>query len=181
MVAVDVSGSMGDADRLPKAIDGLDAFFDELQPRDRVGLTTFNEDVDELVPIAPLREDEGALRHAVDALSADGGTALIDATSQTVERVADSAGEGGARIDAVVVLSDGEDTDSTKSLSAVLRELATNNRSSAPVRVFTIAYSAEAAGAAESLRAIAESSGGQYYEGGTDEITRLFRSISSFF
>jgi Ca-activated chloride channel family protein len=179
MIAVDVSGSMGDADRLPKAIEGLGAFLDEFQSRDRIGLTTFNERVDELVPIAPFRDNEPALRRSVARLTATGGTAFLDATSQSVARVQESAGKGD-RINAVVVLSDGEDTDSAKSLSGLLRELSTQNPDS-QVRVFTIAYAAEAAGAAEALMAIAESSGGQYYEGGTDEITRLFRSISSFF
>jgi Ca-activated chloride channel family protein len=49
------------------------------------------------------------------------------------------------------------------------------------VRVFTIAYSAGAAGAAEALEAIAKASGGQPYEGDTEDIEAVYRSISSFF
>ena len=49
------------------------------------------------------------------------------------------------------------------------------------VRVFTIAYSAGAVGAAEALEEIAEASGGQAYEGDTEDIEAVYRSISSFF
>ena len=49
------------------------------------------------------------------------------------------------------------------------------------VRVFTIAYSAGAEGAAEGLEAIARASGGQPYEGDTEDIESVYRSISSFF
>ncbi len=47
--------------------------------------------------------------------------------------------------------------------------------------MFTIAYSAGAAGAAEALEAIAKASGGQPYEGDTEDIEAVYRSISSFF
>jgi Ca-activated chloride channel homolog len=49
------------------------------------------------------------------------------------------------------------------------------------VRVFTIAYSAGAAGAAKALAEISEASGGQAYEGDTEDIESVYRSISSFF
>jgi len=49
------------------------------------------------------------------------------------------------------------------------------------VRVFTIAYSAQAEGAREALTAIAKASGGQDYEGSTEDIETVYRSISSFF
>jgi hypothetical protein len=47
--------------------------------------------------------------------------------------------------------------------------------------VFTIAYSPEAEGAQEALDAFAEASGGQSYQGDTEDIEAVYRSISSFF
>jgi Ca-activated chloride channel family protein len=85
------------------------------------------------------------------------------------------------RINAVVVLSDGEDTDSSRNLMSVLDELSSQGDSATQIRVFTIAYSATAEGAAEALEEIAAASGGQYYEGGTEDIESVYRSISSFF
>ncbi len=49
------------------------------------------------------------------------------------------------------------------------------------MRVFTIAYSAGAAGAAENLEQIAAASGGKAYVGKTSDIESVYRSISSFF
>jgi Ca-activated chloride channel family protein len=80
-----------------------------------------------------------------------------------------------------VVLTDGEDTDSANSLGSVVDELSAQGDSATQVRVFTIAYSATAEGAADALKEIAEASGGQAYEGDTEDIELVYRSISSFF
>jgi Ca-activated chloride channel family protein len=47
--------------------------------------------------------------------------------------------------------------------------------------VFTIAYSAGAAGAADALAKIADASGGKAYTGNVGDIESVYRSISSFF
>jgi Ca-activated chloride channel family protein len=80
-----------------------------------------------------------------------------------------------------VLLTDGEDTDSTRDLDALVAELEGQGDSSTQVRVFTIAYSAGAAGAKRALEQIAEASGGKYYEGDLENIEAVYRSISSFF
>lgn len=49
------------------------------------------------------------------------------------------------------------------------------------MRVFTIAYSAGATGAAENLARIADASGGKAYVGKTADLESVYRSISSFF
>jgi Ca-activated chloride channel family protein len=85
------------------------------------------------------------------------------------------------RINAVVVLTDGEDTDSSASADEVARTLEAQGDAASRVRVFTIAYSAEAEGAQEALDAFAEASGGQSYQGDTEDIEAVYRSISSFF
>ena len=63
----------------------------------------------------------------------------------------------------------------------MLGELSSQGDSATQVRVFTIAYSATADGAADALQQIAEASGGQYYEGETEDIELVYRSISSYF
>ena len=47
--------------------------------------------------------------------------------------------------------------------------------------MFTIAYSAGAAGAKEGLEKIAQASGGNAYPGDPENIEAVYRSISSFF
>jgi len=180
MLVVDVSGSMAEEGRLARAKKGLGVFFDQIQPQDRIGLTVFDERVDRLVPIRSFEEDGKLLRRKVADLFPDGGTAFRDATGRAFEEVRSRAGSED-RINAVVVLTDGDDTDSSRSLGALVRELSTQGDSATQVRVFTIAYSATAAGAADALGRIAEASGGQYYEGETENIELVYRSISSFF
>ena len=80
-----------------------------------------------------------------------------------------------------MLLTDGEDTDSSRSADQVVRELEAQGDSAKRVRVFTIAYSAGAAGAAENLERIAGASGGKAYVGKTSDIESVYRSISSFF
>jgi Ca-activated chloride channel homolog len=180
MLVVDVSGSMADEDRLAHAKQGLDVFFNQIQPQDRVGLTTFNEDVYQLAPLLPFSGAEQRLRSRVRGLLPNGGTAFRDATGRAFEKVEARAGADD-RINAVVILTDGDDTDSSRSLDSLVSELSSQGDSATQVRVFTIAYSATAAGAADALEKIAEASGGQFYEGETEDIELVYRSISSFF
>ena len=179
LLVLDTSGSMNDEGRLASAKAGLRTFLKEVAPQDRVGLTIFNDRVNEVAPITPVREIRASLRALVGRLIADGGTAIYDATDAgvaTVKKLADIS-----RINAVVLLTDGEDTDSSKTVESVVRELDAQGDSSRRVRVFTIAYSAGAAGAAEKLEQIAQASGGKAYTGNTDDIESVYRSISSFF
>ena len=160
---MDVSGSMTQEDRLERAKQGLEAFFRELSPEDRVGLTVFSDRIQRLAPIAPFSGNRARLQSQVQQLIADGGTAVYDATAQGLETV--RALRDRERINAVVVLTDGEDTDSSLSAEDVVRRARSQGDSRDQVRVFTIAYSAEAEGAREALTDIAKASGGQDYEG----------------
>jgi Ca-activated chloride channel homolog len=179
LLVLDTSGSMNDENRLTRAKDGLDTFLREVSPNDRVGLTIFNDRVEPLVPIAPVRTNRGKLRSTIRDLIADGGTAFHDATQvgvDAVRRLNDRE-----RINAVVVLTDGEDTDSSLTIDEVVQRLDAQGDSESAVRVFTIAFSASALGAEEGLRRIAAASGGKDYQGSTEDIETVYRSISSFF
>jgi Ca-activated chloride channel family protein len=178
-LVLDVSGSMSQENRLARAQQGLEAFFREVSPNDRVGLTIFSDRIQRLVPIAPFSKNRGRLRALVRQLIADGGTAVYNATAQGLDTV--RALRDRERINAVVVLTDGEDTDSTLSAQDVIQRARSQGDSRDQVRVFTIAYSAEAEGAREALTGIAKASGGQAYEGSTEDIETVYRSISSFF
>jgi Ca-activated chloride channel family protein len=179
LLVLDTSGSMAQEQRLRNAKSGLQAFLKEVAPQDNIGLMTFSDRITPLAEIAPARENRPRLRSLVSNLIADGGTAIYDATTEGVAQVAKLADT--SRINAVVLLTDGEDTDSTRSADQVVTELEAQGDSSRRVRVFTIAYSAGAAGAAENLQRIAEASGGKAYVGKTSDIESVYRSISSFF
>ena len=179
LLVLDTSGSMNDENRLARAKDGLEVFFDQIAPQDSVGLVTFSDVIRPLLPIRPFKDARPELERTVRDLFADGGTAFYDATAEAYDSMRRDAGD--ERINAVVLLTDGEDTDSTTSPDALVQRLREGSEGAGQVRVFTIAYSAGAEGAAEALKEIAQASGGQAYESDTDDIESVYRSISSFF
>jgi Ca-activated chloride channel family protein len=179
MLVFDTSGSMNQEQRLDHAKEGLAVFLREVSPQDRIGLTTFSDRIQELVAPAPFTRNRRRLETTARELVADGGTAVWDATAVAVDRIQGLANRH--RINAVVVLTDGEDTDSSLNVDTVAERLERRGDASNLVRVYTIAYSASAAGAAQGLERIARASGGKAYEGDTDDIEALYKSISSFF
>jgi Ca-activated chloride channel family protein len=179
LLIVDTSGSMNDENRLVRAKEGLKVFFDQVGRQDSVGLTIFSDRIQPLIGVGPFARNERQLRGTVENLIADGGTAIYDATINGFEQIRGDASP--ERITAVVLLTDGEDTDSAANAEQAVQAVKAQGDSDNQVRVFTIAYSAGAEGAAEALEAIAQASGGQPYEGDTEDIETVYRSISSFF
>jgi Ca-activated chloride channel family protein len=178
MMVFDNSLSMGDENKIQQAKDGLEAFFREAAPQDRIGLTRFSSDVVPLVPIAPMRTNRAKLAAAVKAIFPDGDTRVRDATVDAVEAV-EAKFDPGA-INAVVLLTDGVDTVSSRSADAVVKELeAQGRKESGQIRVFTIAYGSEPN--ESELARYAEATGGKAYEGTKDDIESVYLSISSFF
>jgi Ca-activated chloride channel family protein len=179
LLVLDTSGSMNEEDRLTRAKAGLDVFFRNVEPQDAVGLTIFADKVQPLIAPAPLSKNAAELRGRVRDLIADGGTAFYDATVEAFDSVRDQKATD--RINAVVLLTDGEDTDSQRNADDVVAHLEGQGDSPNRVRVFTIAYSSGASGARDQLKRIAAASGGLDYEGKTENIESVYRSISSFF
>ena len=178
LLVVDTSGSMEEEGRLAQAKHGLEAFLEQAGPHDRVGLTAFSDEIEPLIDVAPFSENRGRLEEAITNLIGSGGTAFYDAASSGFKSVRALGGDD--RINAVVLLSDGADTDSDMELKEVLDELDQGD-SENRVRVFTIAYSVGSKDAADGLKKIAAASGGKSYSGDTDDIESVYRSISSFF
>ena len=179
LLILDTSGSMQDEDRLQRAKEGLEVFFREVGSQDRVGLLTFNQDLNVALPLRAFSAGGDDLKRTVRNLIADGGTAFYDAAVEGFESVRKL--DDKERINAVVLLTDGEDTDSSRSYDQALEALGGQGDSEDQVRLFTIAYSAGATGAQEQLAALAAATGGKAYEGSTEDIESVYRSISSFF
>jgi Ca-activated chloride channel family protein len=178
-VVVDVSGSMQDEDKLLEAKKGLRVFLRQFSPRDRVGLLTFSERVHEIVPVDLMSLNLVPLQASVDNLIPGGGTAVYDATMRGVDVIA--ALKDSTHINAVVVLTDGEDNESRITAAALVRKLrAGAENSEANIRVFTIAYGKSGANK-DVLARIAAASGGNSYAGDPAEIAAVYRQISSYF
>ena len=178
MLVVDTSGSMSEEGKLDEAKRGLQVFFGQLSPKDRIGMIAFNSEVFQVAPVTPYGTGGAKLRAAVRDLFPDGQTAVYDATDAgltAIQRLRDPT-----RINAVVVLTDGEDNQSSLRVGEVVAKLRRQARSEGlTVRVYTIAYGSQANKAA--LSAMAVASGGKAFEGDPKEIESVYRSISSFF
>jgi Ca-activated chloride channel homolog len=177
-LVLDNSGSMSQENRLEEAKVGLREFFKQVAPQDEIGLAKFSSSVTALVPPAPYRENKAALAAAVRDIIPEDDTTVYDATIfgvDTIKRIADNE-----HINAVVVLTDGQDTRSNATREQVLERLGQEGEAeSGGVRVFTIAYGSDARD--DELNAFAEAAGGKGFKASTDDIVQVYRSISSFF
>jgi Ca-activated chloride channel family protein len=186
LIVLDVSGSMAEPavpddpaspTRLDlakeAAIDAIDLF----APDDEIALRIFTTDIEQtgdventfldLVDYGRVADVGESVRNRIRDLIPLNGTPLYDVTSLSFQRALE--GFDASRINAVVLLTDGvnddgEPSDDQQQLDALLTELRAGSEGqlSRPVRVFTIAYSADADGGA--LRRIAEASAAASYQ-----------------
>jgi uncharacterized protein YegL len=167
ILALDVSGSMADQARLTYAREAAKRFLGQLRPGDRAAIVSFANDVH---VNQPFTSDRALLTRAIDRLTAGGETALYDALSQSVTRVAQVAVPDARR--AVVLLTDGEDT---KSRTSVGDAITAATRSDVPV--YTIGLGSESG--AQVLQQIAADTGGRYYHApAAQDLSTAFRLIS---
>src|SRR3954462_6922924 len=178
LLVLDNSGSMGDENKLEHAKEGLRGFLANAAPQDRIGLMKFSARPQLLVPIRPFGQNRAALRGAVDSLFPEDDTALFQATADglaVVKRKADTS-----RINAVVLLTDGQDTAGGISEGALLDRLSQEGRAeTGGVRLYTIAYGSDAD--KDLLARFAAATGGKAFEGDNSNIDSVYLSISSFF
>lgn len=179
---LDVSGSMrGEA--LKQAKVGARTFFESIPPADRARVLFFSNRMSwASESFEALSAARTKLAQAVEEAIANGGTALYDAV---LEAMKPGAGEPEGAIRAVVLLTDGEDTDSKTSLDAVLKAVASGReggdtaRAAAPPRLFTIGYGRSID--AEVLKKLAEAGGGAYFSGDPKNIRSVYAELASFF
>jgi Ca-activated chloride channel family protein len=178
LLVLDNSGSMGDQNKLEQAKGGLRSFFGQAASQDRIGLMKFSSKPQLLVPIAPFGQNRTALQQAVAQVQPDADTALYQAAVAGVDLVKQRADT--SRINAVVLLTDGQDTAGGLSAGQVLSRLAQEGRAeTGAVRVFTIAYGSDADQGL--LAQFADATGGKPFVGDTSNIDSVYLSISSFF
>ncbi|WP_432836290.1 substrate-binding and VWA domain-containing protein [Dactylosporangium sp. CA-092794] len=154
LLVLDVSGSMttpagNGQTRIELAKQAALQSLSLFAPDDEVGLWTFSTEVGgastpytEQVPVGALSGNRAPLEQVIRSLSAEGGTALYATTRAAQSKMAELADP--ARINAVVVLTDGKNEYPKDSdLDALIRDVDTADKE-IPVRVFTIAYGGQA-------------------------------------
>ena len=122
---IDVSGSMA-GPKLEQAKQGLIGALN-MTDNNLVGLISFSDQIDDMVPVAPLIQNRERLSGTVGRMSANGGTALFDAIKAGIE-MTDSAASGEEYICTVVVLTDGQANAGVTCLGDIIKMTARDGR-----------------------------------------------------
>ena len=178
-LVLDISGSMNDDRKIDNARAGGQQFVGALGDRDLLSLLAFNEQPFWLAQDTSLAQYRPQVLQTLGGLTAGGGTALYDSILQAYQRTLARQGKEDAnRIAALVVLTDGEDTDSHTKLPALLDAIRFDGERRT-VRVFTIAYGRDAD--TKVLQRIADATQAKSYTGTPENIRSVFRDIATFF
>jgi Ca-activated chloride channel family protein len=177
VVVMDTSGSM-EGEKITAARNSLMKFINLLDDRDRLQVVIFNSNIyslTELSEVGPKRQQ--VLTH-VAGITEGGGTTLYDATIQSYQ---DLGKNGDPRhIRAVVLLTDGKDTESQSSLDDVISTVGVSGENAGSgIKLFTIAFGGDAD--KDVLKQIAESTGGLQYDSDPKTIEQVYQAIATFF
>ena len=176
-LVVDTRGSM-EGEKLATAKAALNEFLGQIKGnQERVGLVEFSSSVNNIDLLDELGNNRQRLGSTVDNLTAGGNTALLDGVRAAYVRLQQQGDPD--RINAIVAMTDGLENNSSISLDALRQEIEAGNRDGVPVVIFAIAFGDDAD--YDTLRAIAEASGGQVRTGDLNTIRQLYKLLSSYF
>ncbi len=183
MLILDRSGSMNDQydgeSKIAAAKQGLQTFVGLLGQSDGLGLTIFSNAAQTLLPVTPLGSDRQHALNLINGITANGSTHLYDTIAEQVQALAALPSK---HIKAIILLTDGEDTSSQRTLRQLLSEITPSpNDVGAGIKIFTIAYGNPKDINSQALTAIANATGGQEYAGTPQNIKQIYQQISTFF
>ncbi|MEO0541503.1 MAG: VWA domain-containing protein, partial [Cyanobacteria bacterium P01_A01_bin.105] len=120
VVVVDSSGSM-EGNKLPAVQNTLKTYIESLGPNDQIALIDFDSQIREPVFVDGTPEGQDRGIQFISILQAEGGTRLYDSALAARNWLSQNLREGA--INAVLILTDGEDSESTISLDQLGQEL----------------------------------------------------------
>jgi Ca-activated chloride channel family protein len=177
-LVLDTSGSMNEGGRMENARAGSLQFVSILGDDDQFSLLPFNSTPNWAVQAVPLKQGREQINNTLKSLYASSGTALYDSIAAAYDAQLASRDRARDKISAIVVLTDGADTDSHLGLDALLDKIRFDHETRT-IRVFTIGYGAGAQ--KDILKKIAEATQAKFYEGKPENIRSVFKEISTFF
>jgi len=176
VVVMDVSGSM-EGGKILSARNSLLQFIDVLDDRDRLQILLFSADLVTLTPLSPLSDKREDVRRRVSGIVVQTETRLYGAVEQAYDELLK---QGDPRhIQAMVVLSDGENTVEDTTLEQLLQQIGSWSEAGSAPKIFTIAFGSDAD--REVLGRIAEVTGGKPYSSDARTISDVYGEIATFF
>jgi Ca-activated chloride channel family protein len=177
VLLMDISGSMRDDDKITQAKEAAKVFLEDQAGTNNIGLITFNSDVEVRVPLAAMESNRAEMLANIDAIEARGNTSLNDAVVAAVDELRKTSDP--SRIQAIVLLSDGQDTSSVNNLNEVVQVLSEARNSRTPILVIPVAYGRDAD--INALNSIGRASDTKVQSGDPENIKRVLDVISSYF
>jgi Ca-activated chloride channel family protein len=179
VLVLDTSGSMNDDRKIQNAREGAKQLVSLLSDGDHLSLLPFNSQYSWASQNLLIKTGRDELSRTVDSLFAQGGTALYDSIDAAYQYLLDQSRQGAAdSIYSVVVLTDGEDTESKMHLNDLMDRIHYDGETHT-IHVFTIAYGKDARKSI--LAQISEATQAKAYEGTPQNIVGVFKDISTFF
>jgi Ca-activated chloride channel family protein len=175
VVVVDSSGSM-QGNKLPAVQQTLQTYINNLGPKEQIALIDFDSDIRApiLIDGTPQGRDRGI--QFLSSLQAQGGTKLYDTVLYARNWLQQNLRK--EAINAVLVLTDGEDSGSSIGLDQLSGELQKSGFSTDQrIAFFTIGYGQEGEFNPEALKKIADLNGGYYSRGEPETIARLMSDL----
>ena len=153
------------------------SFINQLNNEDWAAICKFSSDIEFYPLTSPLfiagdAAGKNTLNAYINSSFASFNTTLYDAVFQSIDRAA----QGLTDKRAVIVLSDGDDTHSVKTLDQVIA-----NATQKGIPVFTIFYidPIYGAGKTQIMQRLARETGGQYYNSDTADLVAIFQQTSN--
>ena len=180
MVLLDVSGSMR-GEKIRSATKATAAFLKRFDQNDIVGVTTFNDERSLLSPLTLVKNVSETLPDKVENLIAGGGTSLYDSVDHCLnlmeKRKQKNEKAGIKRLYGVVLLSDGEDTDSSITENQLFTTRFPAQAESEGIKIFPIAFGESANKLV--LKRMADRTGGRMYSADPASIEKIYLRISA--
>ena len=174
-VVVDTSGSM-EGEKLTAVQNTLFNYIQNLGPKEKIALISFNSKISEPVIIEGTDEGRKLGTQFIGNLRPVGRTKLYDSALYARNWL-----RGNLRsdaINAILILTDGEDSGSQISLSQLAQELQQSGFSSDErIAFFTVGYGKDGEFNADALKQIAELNSGYYRKGDPKTISKLMRDL----
>src|SRR5215469_10610921 len=144
VLVLDTSGSMNDNGKIRSAREGARQLVELLSDNDRLSLLPFNSKISWASQNFPIKTGRAELSRTISSLFAEGGTALYDSIDTAYQYLLVQSHEGQAdSILSVVLLTDGEDTESKMKLNELMEHVRFDGEVH-KIHVFTIAYGKDA-------------------------------------
>jgi Ca-activated chloride channel family protein len=177
MLVVDTSGSM-EGDKITNVKQALKIFVEQIQnDQERVGIVLFSSSPYTTLAPKELQTNRAVLNSTIDGIRVSGNTALLDGVRTAYNQLQILNDKD--RINAIVVMTDGLENNSSITLTRLSEYMRNTNQSGVPVMVFAIGYGKDAD--YKTLKTLADATGGQAREGTVETIRQLYKLLSTYF